>query len=183
MKKKESIRSVAPYVASIVFLALFILIAPFQVNRITGSSMEPTLSSGDVLIAFSSKFQSPEVGSVITFRPPKKWNVIDNKEGANYIKRIIAVGGDTVEVKDNQLLVNGLLVVTIPRVVNYQVKIVIEEGYYFVLGDNVRYSVDSLNRLLAYEEFLIHSKDISSVKKLDSDNQEIQDYLDSRSSW
>ena len=85
-------------------------------NYVPSSSMNPTLWAGDRVIvdkrAYSlrvpftlheiTRWASPMAGDVITFDSPK--------DEVNLIKRVVAVGGDTVEMRDNQLTINGRLV-------------------------------------------------------------------------
>ncbi len=70
--------------------------------RIPSSSMYPTLEIGDHIFVdrLSVLWRAPERGEVIVFRYPCD-------EQRDYIKRVVAVGGDTVEVRCNILYVNG----------------------------------------------------------------------------
>jgi signal peptidase I len=83
-------------------------------NHIPSSSMRPTLLEGDVVLvnrlAYDVKVPftdisllqlgAPQRGDVITFTSPK--------DGVRLIKRLIAVPGDTVELRDNRLFLNGV---------------------------------------------------------------------------
>lgn len=82
-------------------------------NYVPSSSMNPTLVAGDRVVvnklAYSlrvpftlnhiTRWAEPEAGDVITFDSPA--------DGLNLIKRVVAMGGDTVEMVDNTLIVNG----------------------------------------------------------------------------
>ncbi len=70
--------------------------------RIPTSSMYPTLQIGDRIVAdkLSLMWRAPERGEVIVFRYPCDERIV-------YVKRVVAIGGDTVEVRCNVLYVNG----------------------------------------------------------------------------
>jgi signal peptidase I len=82
-------------------------------NYVPSSSMNPTLVAGDRVVvnkmAYSlrvpftllevARWDAPHAGDVITFDSPQ--------DGVNLIKRVVAVGGDEVEMRNNQLTING----------------------------------------------------------------------------
>ncbi len=110
---------------------------------IVGISMEPSFNSGQrILISkVTYRMHEPERGDVIVFRPT-------NSEKGEFIKRIIAVPNDTVEVKDDAVYVNGtrLKEPYINNTPSYHLdKQKIPAGNYFVLGDNRNQSNDSHN--------------------------------------
>ena len=126
-----------------VLLALVTRNFIFRVTRVTGYSMNPTLNHGDVLILnrFSYLFTSPRVGDIVAFPYPS-----DPSEF--FIKRVIAAPGDEVDFRDNQFVVNGSPLddsfsAGTVRSGNVNFPIVIDEGYFFVLGDNRNASRDS----------------------------------------
>lgn len=130
-----------------ILLALVTRTFVFRVTRVTGYSMEPTLSHGDVLILnrFSYVFSSPRAGDIVAFPYP------DNPS-AYFIKRIIAGADDIVDLSNSQFSVNGTPLddpfsqqpVRHPSdVVSFPVTV--EEGRFFVLGDNRNGSRDSRN--------------------------------------
>jgi signal peptidase I len=108
--------------------------------RIEGDSMEPNLHNGEYVLIdkISYLLHPPERGDVVVFTPP-------NNE-RDYIKRVIGLPGDTVEVKGGQVYVNG---VKLDEPYLQQVILrdesarVVEQGRYFVLGDNRNNSSDS----------------------------------------
>lgn len=108
--------------------------------RVDGASMEPTLFSGEYVVVnrLSYRLGSPHRGDIIVFHFPR-----DPKE--EYIKRVIGLPGDEVEVRNGTVYINGqpldenyLKVKT-----NYIGSWVIPEGQLFVLGDNRNNSSDS----------------------------------------
>ncbi|MGE5123162.1 MAG: signal peptidase I [Acidobacteriaceae bacterium] len=108
--------------------------------RVDGASMEPTLVSGEYVIVsrLSYRLGNPQRGDVIVFHFPR-----DPKE--EYIKRLIGLPGDVVEVKDGSVFVNGQpLDETYLKVkTNYTGTWNVPDGQLFVLGDNRNNSSDS----------------------------------------
>jgi len=127
--------------AVIIFL---ILQATMQSFVVVGSSMKPSLYDGQRLLINKVVYSlhEPEVGDVVVFEPP-------HNQRADYIKRIIALPGDIVEVKMGVVYVNGsplderTYIKELPRYSLPQQKI--PENEYFVLGDNRNNSNDSHN--------------------------------------
>jgi signal peptidase I len=142
------------FVAGVLFLFLRTFVV--QAFQIPTGSMEDTLLVGDFLVA--NKFlygaripwtetrlpavRQPRGGDIIVFRAPHVEK--------DYIKRCVAVEGDTVEVRGNVLVVNGVerkesftvFKGAIPSVANWGPKIV-PPGHLFMLGDNRNNSQDS----------------------------------------
>jgi signal peptidase I len=108
--------------------------------RVDGASMEPTLVSGEYVIVnrLSYRLGSPQRGDIIVFHFPR-----DPKE--EYIKRIIGLPGDEVDVKNGAVYVNGqLLNESYLKVkMDYLGTWSVPEGQLFVLGDNRNNSSDS----------------------------------------
>ncbi|MCA9755382.1 MAG: signal peptidase I [Candidatus Eisenbacteria bacterium] len=154
---RESIESLG--VALLIFLVVRTL--AFQAFRIPTSSMEETLLPGDFLFvnkfAYGAQvpfthhrlpgFTEPKVGDIIVFQFPEN-------PSQDYIKRCVAVGGDTVEVKDKAVYVNGvkqddsftvhrepIIQRNPPR--DQMEKIVVPENHLFMMGDNRDESYDS----------------------------------------
>ena len=157
----------ALFVAAI--LALIIRTFVVQAFKIPSGSMEDTLLIGDHLLVnkFLYGVQVPFVdGRYLTIRHPERGDVIvfefPEDEGKNFfqrrdfIKRIVGLPGDTVEVLDKKVLVNGEPY-QIPQEIHKENNIVapgfgprdfmpaieVPEGHYFVMGDNRDRSYDS----------------------------------------
>ena len=73
----------------------------FDVVLVEGQSMNPTLKSGDRIIVtkLSYKFKKPEYKDIVVFKNPDDPKV-------RYIKRVIGVEGDSVEIRDGKVYVN-----------------------------------------------------------------------------
>lgn len=128
-------------VVSAVILAYLLqafLIKPF---KIPSGSMEPTLVPGDRVLVnrLAYRFGSPERGDIIVFRSPDDPNV-------DYIKRVIAVSGDWLEIKGEDVYVNGELL-NEDYVQNSDARSfrrqIVPDGLVFVMGDNRPDSQDS----------------------------------------
>ncbi|MDO4890564.1 MAG: signal peptidase I [Coriobacteriaceae bacterium] len=118
--------------------------------EIPSSSMEDTIQIGDRV--FSEKIsyygRSPEAGEIITFDDPLK-------EGQTLIKRVIAVGGDEVDLRDGQVYVNGTALdepytegkpsyeLEPAPGVDVSFPYTVPNGYLWVMGDNRTNSADS----------------------------------------
>ena len=72
-------------------------------STVVGPSMSPQLEDGDEVLIdrFLYKFISPKSGDIIAFLPNGNTNT------HYYLKRVIAVPGDTVQIKDGMVFVNG----------------------------------------------------------------------------
>ena len=121
----------------VVLLRIFV----WQPYVIPSGSMEPTLRPGDRILVnrLTTSYVTPARGDIVVFAYPKN-------PARTFVKRVIALEGETVELRDNQVFVNGRLLnepylhqgdyppfgpQTVPR------------GSVFVLGDNRRESGDS----------------------------------------
>ena len=110
--------------------------------RVDGASMEPTLQSGEFVIVnkLAYWFGEPTIGDVIVFHFPRD-------PDQEYIKRIIGLPGDQVEIKDGEVFVNGQVLDEdyIAASPVYDVVSDVPEDSLFVLGDNRNNSSDSHN--------------------------------------
>ena len=132
------------YIAIIIGLTWLIITFVGQRTRVSGHSMEATLHDGDNLIVDKLSYH---------FREPKRFEIIvfpyRHKENTYYIKRIIGLPGETVQVKDGYVYINGEKLDE-----NYGLEVMEDAGIaaepielgedeYFVLGDNRNHSSDS----------------------------------------
>jgi len=140
--KKEIISWIKTILLAVVLAGLVntFLIVNAQVP--TGS-MENTIMTGDRILALRTSywFNEPQRGDVVVFRYP------DDPEGKTlYVKRIIGMGGDVVEVNNGNVYINGQVLeepyikeITEKNFGPYEVP----EGSYFMMGDNRNSSEDS----------------------------------------
>ncbi len=121
----------------IIFLSLNATTGRFQVR---GSSMMPTLHDGQYLVISKLIYwiHPPERGDIIVFRPP-------NNPDEDYIKRIVGLPGEQIEIQNGELWVDDVSFEE-PYIVtpgHYSGSWDLEAGEYFVLGDNRSNSSDS----------------------------------------
>jgi signal peptidase I len=151
-----------------VALGLTIVIKTFVVQTffIPSESMIPTLRPGDRVLVekLTYRFRAPARGEVIVFHrpdaqpPPREWSVstavrralagigLMAPEGeVDYIKRIIGLPGDVVEVEEGTVLVNGepLVEPYAEPEVRDSPRVRVPPGRYFMMGDNRMNSLDS----------------------------------------
>ncbi|MBN4054091.1 signal peptidase I [Nitrospira defluvii] len=162
-KEKSTFREYAETLVIAIVLALFIRTFVVQAFKIPSGSMIPTLNIGDHILV--SKFiygirvpftdfvlipiQKPDRGDIIVFRFPKD-------ESKDFIKRVIGIPGDKIEIKGKVLFLNGvkqeesftndesegLLFRMVPGRDNFG-PVTVPENAYFVMGDNRDHSLDS----------------------------------------
>ncbi len=144
---------------ALVVLAAFGVVEAFGIRvDVPGESMEPTLSSGDVVLMnrLFVKLVPPGSNEVVVFLPP-------NNLSAQYsIKRIVGRPGDTVQVKNGRIYVNGEAFhdkADTDDIVDAGLaasEILLDEDEYFVIGDNRNNSEDSRYETIG----CIHREDI-----------------------
>ena len=133
------------YILIIIGLTYLIITFVGQRTRVSGSSMETTLSNGDNLIVdkLTYHFKEPKRYDIIVF--PYKY-----EENTYYIKRIIGLPGETVQIIDGYTYINGEQLVgdiygaEVMEAAGIAAEpITLGEDEYFVLGDNRNHSSDS----------------------------------------
>jgi signal peptidase I len=131
--------------ASAAVYATLIVTFGFQVARVEGQSMAPTLADHDRLIvnkaAYISWIGEPHVGDIVMLYYP-------NKPEQAFVKRVIAKEGDTVRIVAGKVYRNNILMDDSFLPSEYRSHDdwgpeVVPEGYYFVMGDNRNNSFDS----------------------------------------
>lgn len=145
------------YIIIIVARAWVIITFVGQRTQVSGSSMETTLSDGDQLIVDKMSYR---------FRDPNRYDIVvfpyQYEENTYYIKRIIGLPGETVQIVDGYVYIDGQQldehygneVMLDPGTAEEPVTLGDDE--YFVLGDNRNNSQDSR----AANVGVIHRKDL-----------------------
>jgi signal peptidase I len=143
------------------------LVKPYQ---IPSGSMEPTLDVGQRVLVnrFVYHLHEPKIGDIVVFHPPEGAETAAEcgksvppaepcpeatpvESSQNFIKRVVAVGGDTLSIKDGHPVVNGVEKTDEPYIrpcgssyiCNLPKTITIPKGFFFMMGDNRGESDDS----------------------------------------
>ena len=145
MEKETSTASeIKDWIVSIVVavaLAMFIRTFIVELYVVDGPSMRPTLESEERLVVhtFIYRFRPPEKGEVLVFQYPRD-------PSRDFIKRVIAAPGDTIEIRAGRVLVNDQLLTEdyiLEKTRSEYPKSTVPEGHVFVMGDNRNNSEDS----------------------------------------
>jgi signal peptidase I len=126
----------------IALIAVLLLVRIFVAEpfRIPSESMEPTLAPGDQALVVKRTGHTPKRGELVAFHSPRGGDIL--------LKRVVAVGGDTVGLEDGVLVVNGRQVRE-PFVNHKAIDSVyfgpvrVKAGMFFAMGDNRANSEDS----------------------------------------
>ena len=127
--------------------------------KIEGSSMLPSLHQNDRVIVSKVSYRSKEIerGDILVFDYP-------NNPDEEYIKRVVAIPGDTISIRDGKLVLNGDVLVE-PYIENYILgefeEITVSENTVFVLGDNRNHSSDSRFWSAVYHQMRLLLQDLS----------------------
>ena len=153
----------------VVAIGLALLIQAFLIKpyRIPSESMEPTLDVGQrVLVSrFNYHLSDPDRGDIVVFHPPRGADTntcgapkpddqacarpTPEHDDTNFIKRIVAVPGDTLAIRQGHAIVNGIRQKDgfarpcAPGTCNFPKPIKIPPGHFFMMGDNRGASDDS----------------------------------------
>lgn len=151
-KKQEPVNPVKEFLGWILYIGVIVgmtfLIVTYvgQRTRVSGESMESSLHNGDNLIVDKISYR---------IREPKRYEIVvfpyRHQENTFYIKRIIGLPGETVQIKEGEVYINGKLLGETYGLEKINVgeegiakdKIVLGPDEYFVLGDNRNHSSDS----------------------------------------
>ena len=145
MEKETSVFSeLKDWIGSIVIaVVLAMLIRTFIVELyvVDGPSMRPTLESEERLVVnkFIYRFHPPQKGEILVFQYPRD-------PSRDFIKRVIATPGDTIEIHEGRVLVNDQLLTEdyiLEKTRSEYPKSTVPEGRVFVMGDNRNNSEDS----------------------------------------
>jgi signal peptidase I len=148
---KKLIAAIFDFLQSIVVvMALMVMVYLFIMSpqEISGESMFPTFENGEYILTnkVEYKIHEPQRGDVVVFKSPRNKDI-------DYIKRIIAVPGDTITLQNGKYSVNGQLLseqYLPPNLYTFagsflkeNMEVTVPPGYYFVSGDNRPHSLDS----------------------------------------
>ena len=150
-KKKISstaLREIAEWFFLVFTAILIATVLVFSIGMRTsviGVSMEPGLYNGQEILInhFLYKIVSPKRGDVIVFLPN------GNQNTHYYVKRVVGLPGETVQIKDERLYINGVLAEEdegYDKMADAEItenEITLGSDEYFVLGDNRNNSEDS----------------------------------------
>ncbi len=150
-KKKKKIsaaalKEIASWIFGIfaaVFIAFVTVYAVGMSVSMVGVSMEPAIANGQQVLInrYAYLLVKPRAGDVVAFLPN------GNRNSHYYVKRVVAGPGDTVEIRDGRLYVNGLQVIEeydkMAEAGIAENPVTLGADEYFVLGDNRNNSEDS----------------------------------------
>lgn len=169
MSKKSLFKEILQWIEAIVIaivIAVLIRGLIFEPVIIDGSSMNNTLINKDrvILSKINLAFNDIEIGDIVvleieapnfkvlTFLNNYEWTkrLLPTASGTDYIKRVVAIGGDTIDIRNGYVYVNDIKLIedyikedraTKAKFVEYPYTI--PDGELFVLGDNRLHSTDS----------------------------------------
>ena len=146
---KVIIKEYAESIVIAVILALLVRTFVIQAFKIPTGSMKPTLNENDRIFVnkYIYHFKKLQRGDIVVFKYPE-----DPKKA--FIKRLIAVGGEVVEIRDGNIVIDGVSIQTpdsLKSIYYYNrgdygsegQKITVPGDYFYVLGDNSNSSRDS----------------------------------------
>lgn len=120
--------------ASVCFQTFF-----FRTSVVEGSSMQPTLNTGDFMLIDRLSVAKIERGDIVSCRYPH--------DNTIYIKRVIGIEGDRIKVKNGKIYRNDVDITDVyyegVSVARDFDEIIVPENSYFVIGDNINDSYDS----------------------------------------
>lgn len=140
---KEILKEIFEIIVIAAILATIMRTTVIEARVIPSGSMIPTIQISDRVLVnkFLYYFKQPQRGDIIVFKPPEKLAQKDD-----FIKRVIGLPGDTVEVHDGRVFVNGDALtepyIAEPPAYSYG-PIKVPQGCLFVMGDNRNQSFDS----------------------------------------
>ena len=144
----DLIRTVGIWAFKIILVCLLALVIVFYFGRQvknSGDSMRPAVLDGDIVLVNRMIYDAskPKRGDIFVFKPN------GNENARSYIKRIIGLPGETVQIKDGEIYIDGEKLeekyetTAIEDAGTASEEITLDGDEYFVLGDNRRNSEDS----------------------------------------
>ena len=157
---KEAIIWVAELVLTFLIACLLVVNFGVMISNV-GQSMEPTLASGDRVLTnrMIYKLMEPKRGDLVVFKPN------GNENSHYYIKRVVGLPGETVQISDGFIYIDGEVLVEDIKFDKMEFagtaeeEITLGEDEFFVLGDNRNASEDSRNA------------EIGNIRKQDIDSK------------
>lgn len=139
---KQMVKETVSIIVIALILALLLRNFVIEARIIPSESMVPTLKIGDRVMVnkFIYYFKDPVRGDIIILDPPKELNRKDL-----FIKRVIGLPGETVEIKNGQTFINGKVLNEpyLAEPMNYTFgPVTVPQGSLLVLGDNRNISND-----------------------------------------
>lgn len=152
--KISIVQTIKEYVVVIIGAVILTCIISIFVKpgQVVGESMTNTLQNNDLVIINKIAYKShvPEYKDIVVLNTN-----IEN--GKILIKRVIGVPGDTIEIKNNKIYVNGKSLdekyIREAMVGNSDMKVVVPEGKIFVMGDNRNNSLDSRSLMVGMIDY------------------------------
>jgi signal peptidase I len=139
----------------VIGLSLFLVVYLFfmQPHQVSGLSMFPNLHNGDYVLTdkVSYRVGTPQRGDIVVFHAPPAAHCPAGT-GCDFIKRVMGLPGESIEVKDNGIFVNGTKLAepylpedtqTMANAFTTGRVVTLSEDEYFVVGDNRTNSSDS----------------------------------------
>jgi signal peptidase I len=162
-KQKSKVQEYAEAIILAILIAFFIRTFAIQAFKIPSGSMKPTLLIGDHLLVnkFIYGIKIPYLrNTIIPIQDPKRGDVIvfiyPEDRSKDFIKRVIGIAGDTIEIRNKKIFLNGLPYedlygvyvedFIVPGTVNPRDNfgpVTVPKGKVFTMGDNRDQSYDS----------------------------------------
>lgn len=143
LKYEKNRQKIITFFVGVVIVIVALIVVFFVVigvSKVDGDSMLPTLNNNQTLVFYRLE-KSYDRGEIVA---------VDMPNGKYYVKRIIGIEGDEIDIRDGKVYLNGTALeetyiqgTTTPQsnIIEYPVKVT--TGKYFVLGDNREHSTDS----------------------------------------
>jgi signal peptidase I len=137
LREPRKLRTSIVQVVSTIVIILFVFAGvqfTMQSFRVEGWSMQPSFQDGEYIIVnkLTYRFSSPKRGDVIVFQNPEEPRRL-------YIKRIVGLPGETVEIRDGEISIDGRALEESPAFAEIRSEdylLTVAEDEYFVVGDN-----------------------------------------------